>query len=1157
MRLKRIELAGFKSFVDPTKIDLDQGITAIVGPNGCGKSNIVDALRWVLGEHSAKHLRGGVMDDLIFQGSDSRPPVAVCDVELTFSIQRGTLATPYHELNEISIRRRLTRDGGSDAFINGKMVRLKDIVDLFLDTGISTRAYAIVEQGSIARMVTAKPEERRVIFEEAAGVMKYRSRRKEASRRMKDTQQNLDRVLDLLEEVRSQCRSLKQQASRAERFKTLQDEFTHLQSVSLGLRYRNLKEGFIAIEQRMKQARSTEDEAAQQLTAFEKVVAERREQVVAHEDEAQSLQDQLREAERRRADLQQQAERIAGERRLFTERKAALNSRIEEATQFSGRICEELAMAEQRLADQDDSELQSLKSMAATSLEQAQLSFQQQGLQRDSSLSEYERLRHSGEQARQQRDKAEAALLRLSEREVHLANQLREIETQISSNSSLLGQAEQLLVTSEQAYRSAETHVASAQESLDQSRISRENAAQALAQQESAVRELKGSVQELRGRTKNQDVPDDLRDGLRASGGIWVDESLNVPEGLEAAVAAALRGRSADARIPVDADLNSWRETLARSATAPIALFAGKGSTAQAVAASSLADAIGVDARHPLYDLFAPIRLVDTIDQGFGSGGQCVSRDGWRYEPEGWLVPPAGNRTANRLATQRKLRDAEGELAQAEVALLAVSETFAEAETVLELQQKDWQQAHIEVTRTEGDWHKSQAELSRAKSEQISLNERQQRLQGDIQEAAEERKHWQQQLDQAGGVDQEALDLARQSLDEQNSAVARSEESLNQARTGLAQAEQSLALFAQAQDNMRRECERLTQERSRLTGQIESDTLRLSHAEAELAKVRAHSDLDEQLATAAEEVEKKHQEMNAIRQKGHELQQSQHEAERSERQARQQLQLAGEQRQSIELSQAQDATRMQDLEAEIENRCQASAAELLKRIDSMDDLEDAEVMIARSHELGDRLERFGPVNLMAIDEFEQASEREVFLSDQAADLEASLATLNDTITRIDRTTRQRFLEVFEQTNAYFKQTFPQLFGGGRAELRLDSDDVLTAGVEVIAQPPGKRLQDVTLLSGGEKALTAVALVFSIFKIKPAPFCVLDEVDAPLDDANVARFGEMVRELSDRVQFLSISHNKITMQQADRLIGVSMPEPGVSKIVAVDMEAIPH
>jgi len=545
------------------------------------------------------------------------------------------------------------------------------------------------------------------------------------------------------------------------------------------------------------------------------------------------------------------------------------------------------------------------------------------------------------------------------------------------------------------------------------------------------------------------------------------------------------------------------------------------------------------------------------MEHGFARGGDCVSRDGWRHEPEGWLVPPAGNRTANRLATQRKLRAAESELAEAEMALLTVSETFAAAETDLEQQQKDWQQAHIEVTQCEAAWHKAQAELSRSKSEQISLNERQQRMQADLHETAEEDQHWQQQLDRAGGVDQVALDQASQKLDEQNDAVARAEHSLSQARTVLARAEQSLALFAQAQGNLQRECERLRGERSRLSSQIESDRQRMAQAEVELAKVQAHSDLDQQLATAASKVEKMHQARNAIRQQGHELQQSQHEAERSERQARQQLQLAGERRQSIELSQAQDATRLQDLEAEIENRCQTSAQELLQRIDQMDDLEDADVMIARSHELGDRLERFGPVNLMAIDEFEQASEREGFLSEQAADLEASLSTLNDTITRIDRTTRQRFLEVFEQTNAYFKQTFPQLFGGGRAELRLDSDDVLTAGVEVIAQPPGKRLQDVTLLSGGEKALTAVALVFSIFKIKPAPFCVLDEVDAPLDDANVARFGEMVRELSDRVQFLSISHNKITMQQADRLIGVSMPEPGVSKIVAVDMELVPH
>lgn len=1157
MRLKRIELAGFKSFVDPTKIDLDRGITAIVGPNGCGKSNIVDALRWVLGEHSAKHLRGGVMDDLIFQGSDSRPPVAVCDVELTFAIQKGALASPYHELSEITIRRRLTREGGSDAFINGKMVRLKDVVDLFLDTGISTRAYAIVEQGSIARMVTAKPEERRVIFEEAAGVMKYRSRRKEAARRMKDTQQNLDRVLDLLEEVRSQCRSLKQQASRAERFKKLQDEFSHLQSVSLGLRYQSLKEGFKAIEQQLKEARSAEGEASRGLAASEKIVAEAREKVLDHEGEAQTLQDQLREAERLRSDLQQQAERIAGERRLFSERKAALNSRIEEANQHRGRLSEELQAAEVRLSEQDDSELQSLKSMASSEVEQAQHHFQQQGLLRDSCLSEFERLRHSGEQARQQRDKAEASLQRLNQREQHFSQQLIEMEEQIGKTARSCLQAEQLLMTTEQQYRACEEQLVKAQRELDVGRSEREAASGALATQESAVRELKGVVQELRGRTRNQDVSDELRDSLRAHGAVWVDESLNVPEGLEAAVAAALRGGSADARISVDSGEPDWKGLFDRVASAPVAMFGSLASSEHRNVERSLAEAIGLSDEHTLYELFAPVVLVDEIAEAVGRSEQCVSRDGWRYEPTGWLVPPAGNRTANRLAMQRKLRDAEQELSRSESELIAVSERFTAAESALEKYQKLWQQAHISVTQSEGEWRKSQAELSRLQSEQVSLDERKQRLHADVSEAAEETGHWQKQLAEAGGIDQVELDRARNKLDSQNEAVAQAEQKLNQARSGLAQSEQSLALFIQAQGNLQRECERLRSEDVRLQGQIESDSRRLSQAESELAKVRAHSDLDQKLAAAALEVEKMHQAMNEVRQKGHALQQAQHEAERAEREARQKLQLVSEQRQAIELSEAQDATRIQDIESEIESRCQVSGEELLKRIHAMDDLDDSDAIISRTHELGDRLERFGPVNLLAIEEFEQASEREVFLSDQATDLEASLTTLNDTIARIDRTTRQRFLEVFEQTNAYFKQTFPQLFGGGRAELRLDSEDVLTAGVEVIAQPPGKRLQDVTLLSGGEKALTAVALVFSIFKIKPAPFCVLDEVDAPLDDANVGRFGEMVRELSDRVQFLSISHNKITMQQADRLIGVSMPEPGVSKIVAVDMASIPH
>ncbi len=1156
MRLKRIELAGFKSFVDPTKIDLDKGITAIVGPNGCGKSNIIDALRWVLGEHSAKHLRGGVMDDLIFQGSDTRAPVAVCDVELTFAVERGSLASPYHELEEIRVRRRLVRDGGSDAFINGKMVRLKDVVDLFLDTGISTRAYAIVEQGSIARMVTAKPEERRVIFEEAAGVMKYRSRRREAERRMKDTRLNLDRVLDLLEEVRSQCRSLKQQASRAERFKKMQDEFTHLQSVSLGLRYQSLQQNFREVELKLAEARRAETEAFGQLTAAERVVVLAREQAISHEEDAQAVQDQLREAERGRAELQQQAERLAGERRLLTERKAALQSRIEDAQLHQQRIGSEFTKLEQRLAEQDDSELQQLRSETTRSLESAQLFHQQQGLKRDTLLSEFERLRHSGDQARQQKEKSQAALARLNERELKLARLLHDCEQEHESNSSASMQAEQALAHSEQIYRQSELELTLAQEKLDVCRNEREISAGVLSETEATVRELKGSVQELRGRLKNQDVPDDLRDGLRAHGAVWIDESLNVPEGLEAAVAAALRGRSADVRISANPDLPAWKDTLSRMKDAPVAIFTGAPDS-ESASGQSLAEAVALKPDHPLYDLFAPISLVDEITQGFAMTGCAVSRDGWRFEPSGWLVPPSGNRTARRLATQRKLRESESRLVKAQTQLNEVTAGFRQTETQLESQQKAWQQAHLAVTRTESEWHAAKSTVTRLQTEAESLFERRQRMITDVQEAGEEKGHWKNQLEQAGGVDQAELASAQQRLAEQDIHVSRASQSLNQARTAVAQADQSLALFAQAKDNLLRESGRLKQEDLRLSQQIAADSERLHKAEEELERASHLSHLDQDLGKAAEHVESMHRSMNEVRQKGHDLQQAQHEAERTERQGRQLVQQTSAKRQSVELIEAQHATRLQDMASEIMHRCQVAADELLGRIAVMQDIGDVEIMMSRVTELEDRLSRFGPVNLLAIEEFEQASERELFLAEQATDLETSLTTLGDTIARIDRTTKQRFREVFDQTNAIFQKTFPQLFGGGRAELRLDSEDVLTAGVEVIAQPPGKRLQDVTLLSGGEKALTAVALVFSIFQIKPAPFCVLDEVDAPLDDANVGRFGEMVRELADRVQFLSISHNKITMQQADRLIGVSMPEPGVSKIVAVDMGDVPQ
>ncbi len=1156
MRLKRLEMSGFKSFVDPTKIDLDQGITAIVGPNGCGKSNIVDALRWVLGEHSARHLRGGIMDDLIFQGSDTRSPVAVCDVELTFAVDKGALAPPYHELDEIRIRRRLIRDGGSDAFINGKMVRIKDVVDLFLDTGISTRAYAIVEQGSIARMVTAKPEERRVIFEEAAGVMKYRSRRREAERRMKDTRQNLDRVLDLLDEVRSQCRSLKQQASRAERFKKMQDECIRTRSISFGLRYQALQQRYQGIEHQLTEAKRTEAEAAAKLSDCEKVVSKARDQVVAHEQEAQCVQDTLRQAERVRSNLQQQAERMAGERRLLSERKESLAARIAEMQSRRQQLQEDVQQIEAQLAVQDDSALQAHQRETAGAVEAHLAGYRRQGEQRDHLLAEFERLRHSNEQALLQRQKADQALARLDERQQLLNGRLAELDAQITAQNEATQAATGQLADAEQSQHTNAAALEAAQGRLEACRHAREQSARTLNEREAAMREWHGVARELRGRSKNQDVSDSLRNGLRAKGGVWMDESLHVPEGLEAAVAAALRGRSADVRMPSDGDVSDWQLFLKQAGAAPVALFSGS-SKGMNNHGQSLAAAMGLKPDHSLYEVFAPVCLVDDIARAEGSDRCSVSRDGWRREPDGWLIPPAGNRTAERLATQRQLRHAETQMMQAETALTEAKAQFELAEQDLEQQQQAWQQAHLAATESESTRQSAHATVARLQDDVAALERHRERVQNDIEESVGERTHWQTQAEQAADVDQQMLVEAEAKLDIQNDGLRQSEQRLDQARRQQAEAEQALALFAQARDHSLRQAERLRQEEARLQAQIKTDGERLVQAEAALEAARNQQDLNHQLAQAVVDVEAAHQAMNEIRSQGHALQQAQHDAERSERQLRQSLQEAVDQRQSVAVAQAQDATRLQDLASDIVQRCQMQADELLQQIEAMDDIEDGEAIMQRAAELEERLERFGPVNLLAIEEFEQASEREGFLATQAADLEASLTTLTDTIARIDRTTRQRFREVFEQTNANFKQTFPQLFGGGRAELRLDSDDILTAGVEVIAQPPGKRLQDVTLLSGGEKALTAVALVFSIFKIKPAPFCVLDEVDAPLDDANVGRFVDMVRELADRVQFLAISHNKITMQKSDRLIGVSMPEPGVSKIVAVDLEQMPE
>ncbi len=697
-----------------------------------------------------------------------------------------------------------------------------------------------------------------------------------------------------------------------------------------------------------------------------------------------------------------------------------------------------------------------------------------------------------------------------------------------------------------------------AQQELNNVREQRQALEAELDAKHGETRRLQGEIESLKGRAEASSMDADAKQRWREVGAVWVDESLQVGEGLDFAVSAALRGEEGDAQLPAGLNTQQLAKQLQEAGKLPAAFHTG---SEKILLPNSLAEALKLDSAHPLYAMFAGVLLVENIAdasaalQNEARAHAVVSRDGWRLEKGGWLVPPMHKSGVRRLAAQRELRQQQIALQKAEAELALCEQRFTDSEIALNQQQQQWQQAHIAATEAQSNRHARQAEADRIAAEIEALDAHLGRLRHEYQELMQERDHWSAQAGDDAVPDPAELHALETALQAKNEAEHNARQRLDQMNNSRAAAAQALALHRQARESLVREQHRLRQEAESLLQRIAQDETPLEQLNRDIENAAQHRELDAELQEAAAAVDVMHRELNDLRKQGHDLQQQALEAERQEHRLRAVWQQQVNQRQQREVALAAETARMEDMQEEILQRCHQSADALLQKLAAMQDEVDETAVLARASELEERLGRFGPVNLLAIEEYEQAAEREKFLATQAEDLDSSLNTLTDTIARIDRTTRQRFKETFDQANAYFKQVFPRLFGGGKAELRLDSEDLQTAGVDIIAQPPGKRLQDIGLLSGGEKALTAVALVFSIFRIKPAPFCILDEVDAPLDDANVARFGDMVREFCADVQFINITHNKVSMQMANRIIGVSMPEAGVSRIVGVELEEL--
>ena len=1160
MRLTKIKLSGFKYFVDPTLVSFPSNLTGIVGPNGCGKSNVIDAVRWVMGELSARHLRGDSMADVVFNGSSARKPVGSASVELIFDNTDGKIGGPYASYNEVSLRRQVARDGTSNYFINGVRCRRKDITQLFLGTGLGSRSYAIIEQGMISRIIESKPEDMRSFVEEAAGISRYKERRRETESRIGETRENLERLQDVRDEIDKQIRHLQRQAAAARRYRALKEQERLLTAQLLALRLRELDSGAhvhdsaVRARELAMQAELAAQRAAEAALEKQRVFhAEQSECVSAVQGRyyeigaqisrtEQSIQHTRELRERQVADLAQargtlndlalHMERDERELAVLRAEVTALAPKLELAAKAEAQEAARLAAAEQALALWQARWEEFNRSLGAahqtTQVERArieQLENQQRRL-----ATHADRLCVERDALAQQDQDAQLAALADQEALARLGGEQLAQALGAALDRTQALRAEQLAVEARLEGARAEREKLHAElvslEALQQAAFNHgaDGVAQWLGAAGLSSRPRAAAALEVAAGWERA-VETALGDYLEA---VCVDRLDEMGAALEGFAAGRLALIEAGARAAPAAGA----DTLAAKLAGPAAVSE---QLERILTAESLADALARRrALKPGWSLMT-------------QRGEWVGRD-WLRVTRGEAAHAGVIEREHRLQDLRTQSAAAAERARAiEAHLAAVRESLAEAESARNAAQSGIQGAH----RAHADLL-GQLEAMRARSQEVGL--RRARLEEEAAGVADEIALTQEVLARA------ARELARGvlALGELDAQQPQMHSDRDETREGLSAARAAAqAAQLEARDLLIRSEAVRSAENSlavglgRMTEQRAQVAARCTDLERELAGGDAPIlELEGRLAEALARRLDVEAELKGARGALEEAEGELRTLDERRAAAEQRVLDARTAMEEARLAASETRVRRESI-AEQFAATQFALAEIQAGLNP-----EASISVWEDSLAGARadVEKLGQVNLAAIDELQEQTERKEYLDRQFADLSDALATLEQAMRRIDRETRSRFEETFERINAGLKEKFPQLFGGGHAYLELVGEDALSAGVAVMARPPGKRNSTIHLLSGGEKALTAVALVFSIFDLNPAPFCLLDEVDAPLDEHNVGRFCEIVRDMSARIQFIIITHNKATMELASQLIGVTMSEPGVSRLVSVDIDA---
>ena len=1187
MQLKTLEMIGFKSFCDKTTVTFQPGVTAVVGPNGCGKSNISDAIRWVLGEQSAKHLRGDKMEDVIFNGSESRKPLGMAEVVLRLTNIGGSLSSEFGQYQEIEITRRLYRSGESEYLINKIPCRLKDIRDLMMDAGVGAKIHAIIEQDKVDQILSSKPQDRRFLFEEVAGVMKYKARRQEALSKLESTQQNQLRVNDIITEVKRQVNSLDRQAKKAERFQKLRAEMKDLDLRLASVDYSNLGIEWTTSSEEFKKLEDERTELHASLGRIESTIEETRADALSAEHELATLQNKIHETETALSRAEHRVEMSKSQIASLTEQRGRDLADREYLKQETTRVAEQKVQHEEesRVLAASINEKNAVLSDRTAALE----SFSQALKEKEASLEETRagilNAMTTSAAVKSNISSLQSRTSQIDEQDERGMTEKQDLERKLQEITSLLAAKERDLEEITARKNGAQEERMQVAERLEQALAKKKSLETAtnesrnrLAGQNSRLRSLIELEQSLEGYQKG------VRTVMSARKEASAEEHLGTIHGLvadmietepryEVAIEAVLGDRLQ--YVVVDSQHDSLKaidylktksggrstfvpKTPREIKSEPFIKNGHAGVIGSALNIVRYKDNYSSVAQYLLGDVV----VVDTMDTALylwhkdGFNKTVVTLSGEIVDPWGAVTGGAVEAVGTGMLTKRReIKDLEHEVADLTVAIARLEAELSSADTAIESDKKIEaelaQQIHrmeIEFVNKEKDRTAIGDEIGRAQERTRTLDSEAAERASQRQELKAEMEHASEVLHglEAGHTNAQAsieslqveLSLKKEELETARAAITEIRMEITSLQEKQAAASRNAETLFRAESEL---SERLAKRESEITGIAEKLTgLEAAIMETE-TEIKGHIEILE----AERRVLVSKQEAHAA--KTHVL----HAAEEQARLLRHDIDAAQKRLSANEVRRTELRMRIEHLKDTVWTTYHTELETIVQELGQFEiNIEDSK---ARLDELRQKIDQLGPINVDALQEYNELKERYDLLSSQQNDINESINNLKATIAKLDGETKELFSEAFNAIQEKFKEVFSLLFEGGRAELvLLDESNILESGIEIIAQPRGKKFQSITLLSGGERALTAIALLFAAFLVKPSPFCMLDEVDAPLDEANVTRFTRLIREMSSHSQFITITHNKRTMEMADALYGITMEEPGCSRVVSVKL-----